>query len=142
MIIYQVIPIIMTTLIYILIGLKLRRMTTSDGQGSAIETKRTQAVQTVKMLVSILGTYFILTLPAAIVTNFETIRSGQRQACHMPMPIVVWIMSVMANIVNPFILCYFNTTFKQQAIRTFCGRTQSNSVTISSTPNDVKSTRV
>ena len=118
---YQVIPIIVTTVIYTLIGLKLRRFSTVVGQSSVIDQKkRKQVIQTVKMLVAILTTYFLLSLPVSMVINIEFFRSGHRNTCKLESHKLLLIMSTLANIVNPFILCYYNSIFKQQTLQIFC----------------------
>ena len=123
-VVYQLIPVILTIVIYTLVAIKLRRMSRLIRQGSVIDRKRReQAVRTVTMLVAILTSYFLLSLPVAFFINAETFRLGQRNTCDLRSEFYSHsrTLSAMANIVNPFILCYFNNIIIQQALQTFCG---------------------
>jgi len=103
----------------------MRQTATIVGQGSSIDRKRhKQAIQTVKMLIALIVTYFTLSLPISLVINVKVFVSGQRDMCDLHLHEPLLVLCEMANVVNPYILCYFNSTIRRQALETFLGRTQ------------------
>ena len=142
MVIYQVIPIIVTTVIYVRICLKLYWLPVVEGEGSETSRKRReQAIRIVKMLIALLVSYFVLSLPISFDVNFEVFRLGSRNLCNIESHDHLVLMSIFANVVNPFILCYFNKTVKLQALKTFLSR-ESDDCEDDKSESHVKSTDV
>ena len=125
MVIYQLIPLIVTTVIYSRICFKLNSLPIVKGEGLEIGRKRReQAAQTVRMLIAILVTYFVLSLPVSMVYNIETFRSGSRNVCNLETHKPLVLLCEFANIVNPFVICYYNKTLLRQGMRTIVSRAQ------------------
>ena len=143
MVIYQIIPIIVTTFIYVRICFKLYWLPLVEGEGSEIGRKRReQAIRIVKMLIALLVSYFVLSLPVSLVVNIETFRLGSRNLCNIESHDQLVLLCVFANIVNPFILCYFNKTVKLQALKTFLSRDSDDDDESDKTSSQLKSTDV
>ena len=142
MVIFQLIPLILTTVIYSRICIKLYWLPVVEGQGSEISRKRRQqAIRVVKMLIALQITYFVLSLPVSIVFNYETLRTGQRDVCNLKAYKPLLILCQFSNIVNPFILTYFNKTVKHRALGTFASLRRANFVT-SEKSNPIQSSNV
>ena len=125
---YTLFPMIVSIVIYALIGTKLHRMRSigSNSTKDGILAKRTR---TVKMLIVLMVTYYTLTLPISIKWTVEIMKNGTRDVCvkikgAFGVKAVCMMMALLSTIVNPFILTYYNGTVKHQMSTIFCRRKQ------------------
>ena len=126
---HQFIPMIVTTLIYVLIGRKLLKMKQIGVNNSRQkQLKLEKRMKTIKMLIIIMVTYYVLTCPIRIRATIGAYTNGFRNYCNRSNPFsaayLTIAMAITSTAISPFILTYFNTTIKNEFRRIFLFRTK------------------
>lgn len=117
-------PIVIGSILYPIIIKRMRQMDQIMKNRQSVnqltnQSKMNTRNQTIKMLITILISYYVLTLPIFFLVKYSTLMNSdlicKRTKSDFSGLTIVLITYQMATCVNPFIICYFNPIFRSQA---------------------------
>lgn len=110
------IPAIATGALYTAVVWKIRKLKVIGGATDArLRNSQEKRAKNVKMLVTIVASYYLLTCPFGVAVQYGIMKTGENSTCEGPTKElwpVLRLISLISAIINPFILYYYNEWFR------------------------------